>query len=293
MKFATALAFSPPDHYVPLAKASDDAGMWGLACSDHLVQPKTISSPYPYTTDGRPRFQPFTPWMDPWVTVGAMAAATSRLHFFTNVYVLGLRNVFVTAKTVATASVLSGGRVGLGIGLGWMAEEFELAERPFAQRGRRVDEMVEILRGLWAADGEWFSYDGEFHRIPPVEMSPAPPAPVPIYVGGVSDFALRRAARLGDGWISDLQSKAELAETIKRLNGFREEYGTADRPFECICSCSDVNDMDGYQALAEAGVTCLLTMPWFYSHGMTKDLGARIEGTLAFGEDVVAPLSNG
>lgn len=290
MKFATALAFSEPDHYVPLAKASEEAGIWGLAVSDHVLQPKEINSPYPYTEDNAPRFTPFTPWMDPWVSVGAMATVTSEIRFFTNVFVLGLRNVFITAKQVSTASVLSGGRVSLGIGLGWMEEEFELTERPFARRGRRIDEMVDILRGVWGANGEWFSYDGEFHQIPDMEMSPTPTEPIPIYVGGISDFALRRAARLGDGWISDLQPRAELARQIGQINAYREEYGRADEPFEFICSCSDVRGVEGYQQLESDGVTCLLTMPWVYTHGFTEDLHARLEGTLAFGENVVSQM---
>jgi probable F420-dependent oxidoreductase len=284
------MAFSDPSHYVPLAVASEEAGLWGLAVSDHVLQPKVINSPYPYTKDNAPRFTPFTPWVDPWVSIGAMSAVTERIRFFTNVYVLGLRNVFITAKQVSTASVFSNGRVSLGIGLGWMEEEFDLTERPFAKRGRRIDEMVDILRGVWGADGEWFSYHGEFHEIPEMEMSPRPPEPIPVYVGGISDFALRRAARIGDGWISDLQPRAELARQIAQINAYREEYHRADIPFEFICSCSDVRGVDGYRQLEADGVTCLLTMPWVYTHGFTEDLSARIEGTQAFGENVIAQM---
>lgn len=291
MKFATALAFSDPAQYLPLAKASEEAGVWGLACSDHILQPKVIESPYPYTEDGAPRFEAFTPWMDPWVTIGAMSSVTTNLRFFTNVYVLGLRNVFVTAKQVSTAAVLSHGRVSLGIGLGWMEEEFRLTERPFERRGKRVDEMVEILRGVWSADGEWFAFDGEFHTIPEMEMSPQPPTEVPIYVGGISDFAMKRAARIGDGWISDLQPKAELAASISKIEQYRTEYGTSDKPFEYICSCSDEMGVDGYRRLADVGVTCVLTMPWVFTHGFTEDLQSRIDGTRAFGEDIIAKMA--
>lgn len=292
MRFATAVAFSPADHYAALARASEEAGIWGMSVSDHLAQPRQIDSPYPYTTDGKPRFEQFTPWLDPMVSIGAMSSVTERLHFFTNVYVLGLRNVLVTAKSVSTASILSNGRVALGIGLGWMAEEFALAERPFANRGARIDEQIEILRGLWASGGEWYSYSGRFHELPEFEMTPAPDAPIPIFVGGTSDFALKRAARLGDGWISDLQTRDSLAESIARINELREEYGTADRPFSFVCSSADAVRVEDFAVLEELGVDVLLTMPWVFSHGFTEDLQARIDGTFAFAENVMKPLAH-
>ncbi len=132
MRFSIGLAFSPAAHYVPLARAADEAGFHAVAVSDHVVNVETLRTPYPYTADGSRRWQPFTPWLDPWVAIGAMAAVTTRLRFFTNVYVLPMRNPFLVAKAVSTAAVLSGNRVTLGIGMGWCQEEFELMEQPFA-----------------------------------------------------------------------------------------------------------------------------------------------------------------
>lgn len=289
MRFATALAFSSPSQYLPIARACDEAGYWAVSVSDHIVQPQHITSPYPYTADGSPRFEAFTDWLDPWVAIGAMGAVTERIRFFTNIFVLPARNPFVAAKMISTAATLTEGRVGLGIGVGWMREEFELLGQAFERRGRRTDEMVELLRSLWA--GGWVEHHGEFYDVPPVEMSPPPPAPVPIYVGGISDIALRRAARLGDGWVSDLHSTADLASMIATTNAYRAEYGTADRPFEFICSCSDAARPDDMRRLADVGVTVLLTSPWVYRYGFTDDLQRRLDGVRWFAETIIEPLN--
>ena len=117
MRFTIGMAFGPPEHYVPVARAADALGYWGIACSDHVLNLETLSTPYPYTPDGQRRWELQTNWLDPWVAIGAMGSATERLRFTTNVYVLPMRNPFVTAKAVATASVLTGGRVSLAFAL--------------------------------------------------------------------------------------------------------------------------------------------------------------------------------
>ena len=131
MKFAASLAFSDPTHYCELARAAEESGWDALVLSDHVVHPEKIETPYPYTADGAPRWQAPAPWPDPWVSVGAMAAVTQRIRFLTGIYVLPLRNPFLVAKAVGTAAVLSGDRVSLGIGVGWMKEEFDLLEQDF------------------------------------------------------------------------------------------------------------------------------------------------------------------
>jgi probable F420-dependent oxidoreductase len=220
--------------------------------------------------------------------IAAMAAVTSRLRFLTNVYVLPLRNPFVVAKAVGTAAVVSGDRVALGIGMGWMAEEFALLEQPFRARGKRADEMLEVLRKLWT--GETVEHRGEFYRFDPVRMLPAPRAPIPIYVGGTSEAALRRVARLGDGWVSDLHSIAELGGLIQRIRGLRAEYGRADEPLTVVASATDVFDLDGYRRLDEAGVTHLMTLPWLFYGGSTHSLTEKKDGIARFADDVIARL---
>ncbi len=170
MRFSIGMAFCPAEHYLPLAKAADDAGYYGIACSDHVLNLETLKTPYPYTADGSRRWNHFTPWLDPWVAIGAMAAVTERLNFFTNVYVLPMRNPFLVAKAVGTAAALSGNRVALGIGMGWCEEEFELMEQPFRARGKRADEELEVLRKVWS--GEFVEHHGEFYDFPTLEVQP-------------------------------------------------------------------------------------------------------------------------
>jgi probable F420-dependent oxidoreductase len=285
LKFCVAASFSPLEHYVPLARAADETGFELLATSDHVVNHETLSVPYPYTSDGSRRWDPFTPWADPWVAIGAMAAATERLRFVTNVYVLPMRSPFAVAKAVGTAAVLSGNRVALGIGMGWNPDEFALMEQPFAKRGKRADEMLEVLAELWA--GGWVEHHGEFYDFDKVEMSPAPTERVPVYVGGMSEPALRRAAR-NDGWISDLHTTEELTGFVETLRRYREELGRADEAFAVIGSCSDAADLDGYRRLADAGVTHLLTLPWIFYSGFDADLQQKLDGTRRFADDIIS-----
>ena len=289
MKFIVALAFAPVDHLGELARVADACGYDAVSLSDHVVHPAEIRTPYPYTPDGAPRWEPFTPWPDPWVTVGALAAVTRRLHFLSAIYVLPLRNPYLVAKAVGTAAVLSGGRVRLGVGAGWMRDEFELMEQPFAARGRRMDEMLELLAKLW--QGGMVEHEGEFYRCPPVEMSPVPPAPVPIWVGGLSAPALHRAATRGDGWISDLHPSAELEAFVARLRTLRDDSPRAGEPFAVAASCSDAFDLDGYRRLRDLGVTHTITMPWLFHGAAQDDLPAKCAGLERFADEVLRPLA--
>ncbi|MDJ0789256.1 MAG: TIGR03619 family F420-dependent LLM class oxidoreductase [Myxococcota bacterium] len=291
MKFALSLAFQDPLQAGALSRAAEEAGFERVILSDHVVHPERIDTPYPYTPDGAPRWEPFTPWPDPWVTIGHLAASTEKIRFVTGIYVLPLRNPFVVAKAVGTAAVLSGDRVELGIGAGWMREEFELLEQPFARRGRRMDEMLEVLEKLWA--GGMVGHEGEFYRFEPLEMSPVPSRPIPIWCGGLSEPALRRAATRCDGWISDLHTTAELGEIRAKLDALRAGSDRAGRPFAVLAAAKDAFDLDGYRRVADAGVTHLMTMPWVFYAGATDDLEKKLEGIRRFGDDVIAPFDEG
>ena len=208
MQFCFATTFSDPAELGPLAITAEAHGWDALAVSDHVVNPVTTRSTYPYTADGSRRWGMGTPWPDPWVTIAFLAGQTTTLRFFTNIYVLPARPPVAVAKLVGTAAVLSGNRVALGIGMGWMEEEFDAMEQPFAGRGKRADEMLEVIRTLWT--GEVVEHHGVHYDVPPLEVQPVPSEPVPVWVGGTSEAALRRAAR-NDGWISDLHTTDELA----------------------------------------------------------------------------------
>jgi len=289
VRFSVATAFVPADQWLPLARAADEAGFHAIAVSDHVLNLKELRTPYPYTEDGSRRWDLYTPWLDPWVSIGVMAAVTERLRFFTNVYVLPMRNPFVVAKSVGTAAVLSGNRVSLGIGMGWCEEEFELLEQPFRRRGKRADEMLELMRAMWS--GELIEHHGEFYEVPAVEMNPPVTEPIPVLVGGTSDAALRRAAR-NDGWISDLMSTADAIDVRRKIDAHRAEYGTSDRDFSMVVSLDDAFDVDGYRRAEEGGVTDILTMPWAFYAGFTDDLQLKIDGIHRFAEDINAKLSD-
>ncbi len=287
MKFVTSLAFCDPAQILPLARACDAAGFDAVAVSDHVVQPERIDTPYPYTADGTPRWQPFTPWPDPWVTAGYVAAATERLRVLTSIYVLPLRHPVLVAKEVGTAAVLSNGRVALGLGVGWMREEFEIAGARFERRGARTDEMLEVLRKLWA--GGWVEHQGEFYAFPRLEMSPAP-GDVPIYAGGLSEAAFRRAAQRCDGWISDLHSTEQLRGIVAQLHELRADGPRAGRPFAVLASVLDAVKLDDYRRLEEIGVTHVQTMPWVFYGGPTDDTQKRVDGVRRFGDEIARPL---
>ena len=288
MKFVTSLAFSDPTHFCEIAHAADACGWDGIVVSDHVVHPEKIESPYPYTRDGSTRWQAPAPWPDPWVAVGAMAAVTERIRFTTGIYVLPLRNPFVVAKAVSTAAVMSGDRVNLGIGVGWMKDEFDLLEQSFRNRGRRMDEMIEVMRTLWA--GGMVEHHGEHYDFGRLQMSPAPKARIPILIGGLSEPALRRVGRLGDGWISDIHTTQELREIVAKIRAYRDEYGRADAPLEVVAACSDVFEADDFRRLEDIGVTHLQTMPWLMYGASTDSLDDKVDGIRRFANDVIDKL---
>jgi len=287
MKFVIAAAFQPPEHLAELARVADECGYEAMAFSDHVLYPEKLDTPYPYTPDGTRRYDETSPFPDPWVTIGALAAVTQRLRFTTNVFVLAMRNLFAAAKSIATAAVLSNDRVTLTVGVGWSKVEFELLGQDFGARGRRTDEMLELLPRLWS--GEWVEHQGRFYSFARLRMNPVPRRPIPVWVGGISDAALRRAAR-HDGWLSDLQTSDEIAACIAKARRFRAEAGRGGEPFAVMASASDAFGVDHYRRLADAGVTHVLTMPWVLYSGLTGDLEQKCEGLRRFADDVIARM---
>jgi len=288
MQFVIPTAFSPASHFCAMARAAEEHGWDAVAISDHVAHPERIESPYPYTHDGAIRWDEHTAWPDPWVSIGAMAAVTTRLRFLTNIYVLALRNPFLAAKAVATAAALSDDRVALGVGVGWCREEFELSGQEFAARGKRTDEMIEVLRKLWS--GGFVEHHGRFYDFGRVRTLPVPGAPVPIYGGGLSEPALRRAARL-DGWVSDIHTTAELRDIAATLRRFRAEAGLAEQPFAIVAACADAFDSDGIRRLGEIGVTHYATAPWIFYGGSWDSLPDKVDGLRRFADDVIAKVS--
>lgn len=269
MQFWSGSPFMKTSEILPVARMLDEAGYDGVISADHMVYPRELSSPYPDSPTGRPGWPPETPWPDSWVLIGAMAAVTRRLRFSNAVYIAPARPLVEVAKLVATASVLSGGRVSLGVGVGWMREEYELMGQDFATRGKRLDEMIPALRGLW--QGGWVSWNGQHYQVPEMMIEPHPEAAVPILCGGESDAAMRRAARLCDGWVGYAYAWDDAVRHVQRLHALRREYGRAGEPFDIMLALLEPPTVDLYRRAEDIGITAVMCAPWMGADGMDSD----------------------
>ncbi|WP_243056757.1 TIGR03619 family F420-dependent LLM class oxidoreductase [Nocardioides sp. SR21] len=287
MRFSISTAFQPVDHLPVLARAADQLGYHSMAVPDHVVDLEELETPYPYTPDGARRWDFSAAWPDPWVLIGALAAVTTRLHFFTSVYVPAIRNPFQVAKSVGTAAVLSGGRVSLGAGIGWCREEFELLGQDFHTRGRRTDEALALMAELWKPG--WTEFEGEFYSAPRLVMEPTPPARIPILIGGLSEIAFRRAAR-HDGWVGDMYTTDEAIEIAGRIAEVRREVG-AEGEFSVITALKDAFLPEHFQRAEAGGVTDCWTMPWAYYHGLDCTVEQKVDGMERFAHDVLVPVN--
>jgi probable F420-dependent oxidoreductase len=289
MQFWQSLAFTEPEQLIPTARIAEEVGFEGVLLSDHLFFPGRLESRYPYAEDGRPGFDGATPFPDPWATISAMAAVTDRLRFATLVYILPLRHPLEVAKSVGTAAVLSGDRVVLGTGAGWIREEFETLGVPFETRGRRYDEAIDVLRKVWT--GRPVEHRGEHFPFDTLQMSPAPAKPVPLWVGGLSRPALRRAAQRGDGWIGTGQTPDEAAGFLEELARLRREAGRADEPFDALVPLTTPPEPDSLARLADRGLTGTVSYPFTYSVGAGSSLDQKRAYLEDFAESVIRPLA--
>ena len=286
MRFSIGLAYSPPEHYVPIAKAADEAGYHAIAVSDHVINLEELKTPYPYTPDGSRRWEPFTPWPDPWVSIGAMAAATERLSFFTNVYVLPMRNVFHVAKAVGTAAAISGNRVALGIGMGWCEEEFDLMEQPFRKRGKR---------GRRAARGAAQGVDRRDGRAPRrvLRLPQARDEPAAHRARCRSTWAAPAMPRSSGPPATTAGSPTSppprsSATSASASTPTAPSTGAPTSPSPWSGRPATPFDVDAYRRVEDVGVTDLLTMPWFFYSGFTEDLQEKIDGIHRFAEEILS-----
>ncbi len=288
MKFWQVLTFSEPDQLIPLAQAAEEAGFHGVMLADHLFFPGRLESRYPYSEDGKPGFDGSTPWPEPWTTIAAMSSVTEKLRFGTMVYILPLRNPIELAKSVGTVAFHSKGRVSLGVGAGWIREEFDTLGVDFKTRGARMNEMIEALRTLWS--GEMVEHHGTHFDFGPLQMSPPPGADIPIYIGGISKIALRRAATLGNGWIGTGQTPDEAVEFCTALRTLREEAGRGSEPFETIVPLVVPPELDLLRRLEEQGMTATTCYPFSYVIGPTSTVQQKRDVMMQFGENVISKL---
>lgn len=288
MRFWQALTWMEPEQMLDVARHAEALGFDGLMLGDHGVFPRDVQARYPYSPDGRPPMSPDAYYPDCWATIGALGAVTGRIRFSVGVYVLPLRNVFEVARATGTLAILTGGRFVLGAGIGWMKDEFDLYGIDFRTRASRCDEMIEVLRKLWA--GGMVEHHGRHCDFPPLQISPAPPAPVPIYTGGGSAAALRRAARLADGWIGAGNAPEEVPGILAELTRLRREAGRDHLPFETVIGLTAAPDVGLFRRLEEAGMSTGVSYPFKYSLGERSTLEQKKQVMEQFAERIIRHL---
>ncbi|MEE6179880.1 TIGR03619 family F420-dependent LLM class oxidoreductase [Mycobacterium sp. 050134] len=288
MRFTYAEAMTDFSYYIPLAKAAEAAGYHAMTLADSIAYPFESDSKYPYTPDGNREFLDGKPFIETFVLAAALGAVTSNLRFNFFVLKLPIRPPALVAKQASSLAALIGNRLGLGVGTSPWPEDYELLGVPFAKRGKRMDECIEILRGL--TSGDYFEFHGEFYDIPKTKMTPAPTEPIPILIGGHADAALRRAAR-ADGWMHGGGNPDELDALIAKLKQYREEEGRTG-PFEIHVISADAYTLDGIKRLEDKGVTDVIVgfrIPYIKGPD-TEPLETKIRNLEMFAEHVIAKL---
>jgi probable F420-dependent oxidoreductase len=263
MRFWQSIAFAEAEQLTEIAKFAEGVGFHGVINAEHVFLTRSTVSRYPYTPDGKMAHALDYAYPDTWSSFGAMAAVTTRLRFSSSVYLLPLRSPLDVAKATGTLALISNNRISIGFGVGWQKEEFDAMGVDFHTRGRRTDEMIEVIRKLWR--GGTVSHHGEFFDFSEIELLPVPTEPVPFYVGGKSPAALRRAATLCDGYIGVPGSVEEVPGVLKELDRLRREAGRDHLPFEVIMPILPLlppPSSDTLKRLEDLGVTATFNAPF-------------------------------
>ena len=253
MRFTYAEAMTDASYYAPLAQAAEAAGYTSMTVADSLIYPRESDTTYPYTDTGDREFLEDKDFIEALTLVTHLAAVTSTLRFTPFVLKMPVRPPVLVAKQVGSIAWLSGNRLGLGVGLSPWPEDFTALGVPWERRGKRMDECIDIVRGL--TSGGFFEYHGEFYDVPAMKQSPAPTESVPILVGGHSDAALRRAVLKGDGWMHAGGDAEDLDRMLARLAEIRKAEGDTRDDFEVHVISYDAYDLDGIKRLEDKGVT--------------------------------------
>jgi probable F420-dependent oxidoreductase len=279
--FANTLQFTEREGLVTLAQSAEAAGFDSLWTVEHVIYPDGYESEYPYDRSGKMAADASSPIPDPLIWLAFVAAATTTLRLGTGILILPQRNPLVLAKEVATLDRLSDGRVELGIGVGWLREEFDALGVPFDRRGARTDEWVEVMRAVWAEDH--VDFQGEFASFSGVSVNPKPAgATVPITVGGHSAAAARRAGRLGDGFFPAKGDIPELIDIMRQTAADAGRDGAAITVSTGSAGVFGDDPVGAVQELADQGVDRVI-VPAF---AFWKDPAELLAG---FGERVIAP----
>jgi probable F420-dependent oxidoreductase len=291
MRFSYAESMTDPSYYLPLARAAEEAGYDSMVVPDSICYPEVSDTTYPFNPDGTREFLDDKPFLEPFSLIPAMGAVTESLRFVTFVLKLPIRHPVLVAKQASSTAVLTNNRLLLGVGTSPWPEDYAICDVPWEGRGKRMDEQIDVLRGLMA--GGYFAYDGEVFTVPSIKMSPTPTKPVPILIGGHHEAALRRAAVSGDGWLHGGGDPEDLPRLLTRLAELRRQHGTENKPFEVHVISLDAYSPSGVRQLEEMGVTDVIVgFRWPYDSGQdTEGLQVKIDSLRRFSDDVIDKAS--
>lgn len=230
------------ENMVKTARWAEELGYRSIWLTDHVVLAEEVNAWYPYRVHGRWDYPSDTPWVDPLLTLAWVGSVAPTLKLGTSVLVLPIRNPVLLAKQLASLDFLTGGRVMLGAGAGWMEEEFKLIGENFENRGKRIIEMVQLMRLFWS--GESVNFKGEFYQVADCKMYPRPVQPtIPVFWGGHSDAAIKRVAKMGDGWHPTQVTLEQLEEGIKKLRLYCDQFGRDFNSVQIIARPGDKYDI--------------------------------------------------
>jgi probable F420-dependent oxidoreductase len=291
MRFSYAEAMTRAEFYAPLAQAAEAAGYTSMTVADSLIYPQESDSKYPYTDTGDREFLEDKEFIETMVLCAHLFAVTTTLRLTPFVLKLPIRPPVLVAKQASSLAFLSGNRLGLGVGLSPWPEDFEAMGVPWSQRGKRMDECMDVLRGL--TGGGFFGYEGEFFSFPPLKQTPAPTEPIPLLVGGHSEAALRRAVLKGDGWMHAGGDPDELDRLLARLAEIRKAEGDTREDFEVHVISYDAYDVDGVKRLEDKGVTdCIVGFRVPYIKGPdTEPLETKIAHLEKYAENIISKVA--
>ena len=291
MRFTYAEAMTRATYYAPLARAAEAAGYTSMTVADSLIYPKESDTRYPYTDTGDREFLQGKEFIETFILCAHLFAVTTTLRLTPFVLKLPVRPPVLVAKQASSLAFLSGNRLGLGVGLSPWPEDFVALGVPWQQRGKRMDECMDVLRGL--TSGEFFGYSGDFYSFDRVQQWPAPTERIPLLVGGHSDAALRRAVRKGDGWMHAGGDGAELDRLLIRLGEMRRDEGDTRDDFEVHVISYDAYTADGVNRLEDKGVTdAIVGFRVPYVNGPdTEPLETKIKHLERYAENVIGKVN--
>ena len=291
MRFSYAEAMTRAEYYAPLAQAAEAAGYTSMTVADSLVYPKESDSQYPYTDTGDREFLEGKEFIETMVLCAHLFAHTTTLRLTPFVLKLPVRPPVLVAKQASSLAFLSGNRLGLGVGISPWPEDFTALGVSWERRGKRMDECLDIVRGLTSGQGDdgFFEHHGDFYDVEPLKQCPVPTEPIPLLVGGHADAALRRAVRKGDGWMHAGGDGEELDRLLARLAEIRKEEGDTRDDFEVHVISYDAYTADGIKRLEDKGVTdCIVGFRVPYIKGPdTEPLEKKVEHLERYAEQVI------